>query len=252
MHTELYTNSFKIQTPVPSISNLWRISIKNSTIRFSSILPAAKFTKSQYLHSSRQFIFLAQIERHKSDFTNYFKYWDRYEQLRDSINKDSHYENIRMVQSMFNYQHIADEKIKYEKEAAQRMIIIYRILIISAILLIIGFFILKKEQKKKKKLLDLKEQLYKQSQRHLEDNKKQIQLLENELSNGQETLSDVKKQLFEAQKLMLEMENRQICLKQNTLELLEQDLKKSSLYIKIHKAESGLIESEWSELALLN
>ena len=226
------------------------------------LLKTAQYDSAQYyLQQSLQspsiytqagsLYFLAQIERHKSDFTNYFKYWDRYEQLRDSINKDSHYENIRMVQSMFNYQHIADEKIKYEKEAAQRMIIIYRILIISAILLIIGFFILKKEQKKKKKLLDLKEQLYKQSQRHLEDNKKQIQLLENELSNGQETLSDVKKQLFEAQKLMLEMENRQICLKQNTLELLEQDLKKSALYIKIHKAESGLIESEWSELALL-
>ena len=56
-----------------------------------------------------------------------------------------------MVQSMFNYQHIADEKIKYEKEAAQRMIIIYQILIVSTIILIIGFFILKKEQKKKKK-----------------------------------------------------------------------------------------------------
>lgn len=195
--------------------------------------------------------YLAQIERQKSDITNYFRYWDQYEQLRDSIDEDSHYENIRMVQSMFNYQHIADEKIKYEKEAAQRMIIIYQILIVSTIILIIGFFILKKEQKKKKKLLDLKEQLYKQSQQHLEDNKKQIQLLENELSNGQETLSEVKKQLFEAQKLMLEMENRQISLKQNTLEILEQDLKRSSLYIKIHKADSGLTESEWSELALL-
>lgn len=195
--------------------------------------------------------FLAQVERQKSDFINYFKYWDHYEQLRDSIKKDSHYENIRMVQSMFNYQHIADEKIKYEKEASKRMVIIYQILIFTTVLLITGFFIFKNEQKKKKRLFDLKEQLYTQSQRHIEDNKKQIQLLENELSNGQETLSEVKKQLFETQKLMLEMENRQISLKQNTLELLEQDFKKSSLYIKIHKADTGLTESEWSELAML-
>ena len=102
-----------------------------------------------------------------------------------------------------------------------------------------------------KKLLDLKEQQYKQSQQHIEDNKQQIKYLENALSNGQETLSDVKKQLFETQKLMLEMENRQISLKQNTLEILEHDLKKSALYIKIHKTETGLTESEWSELGLL-
>lgn len=50
---------------------------------------------------------------------------------------------------------------------------------------------------------------------------------------------------------MLEMENRQISLKQNTLEILEHDLKKSALYIKIHKTETGLTESEWSELGLL-
>ena len=60
--------------------------------------------------------FLAQIERQKSDLIHYFKYWDHYEQLRDSIRINSHYENIRMVQSMFNYQHIADEKLKYEQE----------------------------------------------------------------------------------------------------------------------------------------
>ena len=46
--------------------------------------------------------FLAQIERQKSDLIHYFKYWDHYEQLRDSIRINSHYENIRMVQSMFN------------------------------------------------------------------------------------------------------------------------------------------------------
>lgn len=195
--------------------------------------------------------FLAQIKRKKSDFTDYFKYWDHYEQLRDSIRVNSHYENIRMTQSMFNYQHIADEKLKYEQEAARQMIIIYQILIITVFLFLTGFFFFKKEQKKKKKLLDLKELQYKQSQQHIEDNKQQIKYLENALSNGQETLSDVKKQLFETQKLMLEMENRQISLKQNTLEILEHDLKKSALYIKIHKTETGLTESEWSELGLL-
>ena len=195
--------------------------------------------------------FLAQIEKQKLDFKNYLKYWDQYELLRDSIDHDSHFENIRIAQSMFNYQRIADEKNKYEHEATQRMIIIYQILIIITALLIIFFFFFKKEQQKKKRLLDLKEKLYKQSLEYLEENKKKIALLEQELSSGQETIGDVKRQLFETRKLMLEMENRQISLKHDTMHLVEQDLRKSILYTKIHQTEEKLSDSEWSELFLL-
>lgn len=195
--------------------------------------------------------FLAQIEKQKLDFKNYLKYWEQYEQPRDSIDSDSHFENIRIVQSMFNYQRIADEKSKYEQEASQRMIIIYQILIIITVLSIISFFFFKKEQQKKKRLLDLKEKLYKQSLEYLEENKKKIALLEQELSSGQETIGDVKRQLFETRKLMLEMENRQISLKHDTMLLVEQDLRKSTLYTKIHQTEEKLSDSEWSELFLL-
>lgn len=203
------------------------------------------YTQAGSLH------YLARLERQNSNPANYFSYWDQYEQLRDSIEDDYHFENIRIVQSMFNYQNISDQKIIYEKKAAERMIIIYQILIITIVLLLAGYFYFKKEQNKRKMLLDLKEELYNESQQHIEDNKKKIKLLENKLANGQETLSDVKKQLFETKKLMLEMENRQITLKQDTLELLEQDFKKSSLYIKLQKDTTGLSESEWSELSLL-
>lgn len=195
--------------------------------------------------------YLALIEKERLDFKSYLKYWEQYEQLRDSIDHDSHFENIRIVQSMFNYQRIADAKNKYEQEATRRMIIIYQILIVITILSIIFFFFFKKEQQKKKRLLDLKEKLYKQSLEYLEENKKKIALLEQELSSGQETIGDVKRQLFETTKLMLEMENRQISLKHDTMHLVEQDLRKSTLYTKIHQTEEKLSDSEWSELFLL-
>ena len=187
--------------------------------------------------------FLAQIEKQKLDFKNYLKYWNKYEQLRDSIENDSHFENIRIAQSMFNYQRIADEKNKYEQEATKRMIIIYQILIIITALLITFFFFFKREQQKKKRLIDLKEKLYKQSLQYIEDNKKKISLLEQELTSGQETIGEVKRQLFETRKLMLEMENRQISLKHDTMQLLEQDLKRSTLYTKIHQTEEKLLFS---------
>lgn len=195
--------------------------------------------------------FLAQIEKTKHDFNNYLKYWDEYEQIRDSIENDSHFENIRITESMFNYQRITNEKNKYEQKAFQRMIIIYQILIFSTITLFIGFLVFKREQQKKKKILKLKEKLYKQSLQCIEDNKLKISVLEKELTFGKETISDVNKQLFEAKKLILEMENRQIKLKHNTIQLIEQEFQKSYIYTRIHKAENKLSESEWTELALL-
>lgn len=194
---------------------------------------------------------LAQIEKTKLDFKSYLKYWDEYEQIRDSIEKDSHFENIRITESMFNYQRITDEKNKYEQKAFQRMIIIYQILIFSTIMLFIGFLVFKREQLKKKKILELKETLYKQSLQCIEDNKIKISVLEKELTSEKETISDVNKQLFEAKKLILEMENRQIKLKHNTIQLIEQEFKKSYIYTRIHKTENKLSESEWTELALL-
>lgn len=194
---------------------------------------------------------LAQIEKTKRDFDNYIKYWDEYEHIKDSIEKDSHFENIRITESMFNYQRITDEKNKYEQKAFQRMIIIYQILIFSTIMLFIGFLVFKREQQKKKKILELKETLYKQSLQCIEDNKIKISVLEKDLTSGMETISEVNKQLFEAKKLILEMENRQIKLKHNTIQLIEQEFKKSYIYTRIHKAENKLSESEWAELTLL-
>lgn len=211
-----------------------------------------KSIKSPLLYTQAGSLYLfAEIEYQKQNYSKSIEYLKRYELLNDSITKNSHFENIRMTQSMFNYQRLTDEKNNYEKKAANRMIVIYQILIGTAILFIISFILYKRDEQKKKRLLDLKEQLYKQSQQYIEDNKLEIAMLEEKLFSGQEVISEVKKQLLEAQKLMLEMENRQITIKQNTLKILQQDFRKSSLYIKINKAENVLTESEWSELALL-
>lgn len=195
--------------------------------------------------------FLAQIEKQKRDFKNYLKYWDEYEKLRDSINNILHFENIRMTQNMFNYQRIADEKIKYEHESARRMIIIYQLLIITAILTTLSFFYFRKEEQKKRKILDLKDKLYKQSLQYIEDNKKKISLLEEELNSGQKTLSETSRKLYETQKKLYILKNNQITLERDTMQQLKEDLKKTSLFAKINQTEEKLSEDEWSELCSL-
>ena len=82
---------------------------------------------------------LAQVALKEKNLNNYVKYIETYSILRDSITNHSHFENIRIAQSMFNYQRIAKEKDKFEKKAAQRMIFIYQVFILFFIT--IAFFI---------------------------------------------------------------------------------------------------------------
>lgn len=201
------------------------------------------YTKAGCLH------LFAKVAQKKHDFKNFSNYFDQCEQLRDSITKYSHFENIRLTQSMFNYQRIAKEKSKFEKEADQRMILIYQVIIIFTTLFILSFIFFKKEQNNKKRLADLKEKQYKRSQQYIEDNAKQISQLTEMLHSKQKEMSEVERQLYEARKLMLEMENRQIFEKQGTFLLLENDFHNSSLYIRIHREDDiQLGSSEWEEL----
>ena len=218
-------------------------------------LDSAKYYLTQCSQSSNIYTqagslyHLAQVALKENDLNNYVKYTETYSTLRDSITKHSHFENIRIAQSMFNYQRIAKEKDQFEKKAAQRMIFIYQVIIIFFLTIAIFIFIFKREKIKKKRLTELKEEQYKRSQQYIENNNKQIFQLTETPHSKQEEMSEVERQLYEARKLMLEMENRQIFEKQGTILLLEKDFHNSSIYIRIHREDDiQLSPSEWEEL----
>ena len=218
-------------------------------------LDSAKYYLTQCSQSSNIYTqagslyHLAQVALKENDLNNYVKYTETYSTLRDSITKHSHFENIRIAQSMFNYQRIAKEKDQFEKKAVQRMIFIYQVIIIFFLTIAIFIFIFKREKIKKKRLTELKEEQYKRSQQYIENNNKQIFQLTETLHSKQEEMSEVERQLYEARKLMLEMENRQIFEKQGTILLLEKDFHNSSIYIRIHREDDiQLSPSEWEEL----
>lgn len=218
-------------------------------------LDSAKYYLTQCSQSSNIYTqagslyHLAQVALKENNLNNYVKYTETYSTLRDSITKHSHFENIRIAQSMFNYQRIAKEKDQFEKKAAQRMIFIYQVIIIFFLTIAIFIFIFKREKIKKKRLTELKEEQYKRSQQYIENNNKQIFQLTETLHSKQEEMSEVERQLYEARKLMLEMENRQIFEKQGTILLLEKDFHNSSIYIRIHREDDiQLSPSEWEEL----
>lgn len=204
------------------------------------------FTKSSSLEH------LVQIALKEKNYKDYVRYNEEYKQLGEEITTRSHFENLRITQSMFNYQQVAKEKNKYEKKASERMILVYQIFILSVLILILFTFFFRKEQAKKKRLLEIKEQQYKRSQRYIEDNKSKIAKLEEELSSKQIQQDEVARQLLEAQKAMLEIENIQFFQKQGIIQILEKDFHNTNLYIKIHGDEDVQLKtSEWIELRYL-
>lgn len=211
-----------------------------------SLLSSNIYTKAASLR------YLGQIALKEDNLNKYVIFAEQHEQLHDSIIHNSHFENIRITQSMFNYQLITKDKNKFEKEAAQRMIFIHRISIVFVIILTTGVILFKREQDKKRRLLEIKEQQYKRSQQYLEDNKAQILQLEIKLSTEKAHMSGVQRQLYEARKVMLQMENRTIIEKQGAIRLLEKDFHDASLYLRIHSEEDiQLSKEEWYELRQL-
>ena len=218
-------------------------------------IDSAKFylqlsSKSPFLYTKAASLRrLAQVANKQKDYENYIQYTELYEVLRDSITKSYHAENIRITQSMFNYQQITKEKNMYEKKASDRMLLIYQIIILSVIILTTSIIFFRREELKRQRQLKIKEQQYKRSQQYIEDNKRQIAQLEKNLSSEQVQKDEVTKQLFEARKAMLEIENIQIIQKQGVIQVLEKDFQNSNLYLRIHREEEiQLTPGEWVEL----
>lgn len=195
---------------------------------------------------------LAQLADKEKKYKDYISYTEQYEILRDSISTTSHSENIRIAQSMFNYQRVAKEKSKYEKKASDRMLLIYQIIIISSIILIVGFILYKRNDKKKEQLIKNNALKYKRSQQYIEDNKQEIARLENELSLEQIQKDKYQKQLYEARKTMLELENLYLFKRQGAIQILEKDLQNINLYVRIQQEDDiQLSACEWIEIQQL-
>lgn len=240
----LYTNNNK--TILPIYLSKGRLFITTDQLDSAKYYLTKSLLSENIYTKAGSLFHLAQIAKKENEYKDYINTIEAYEQLRDSITKRSHFENMRITQSMFNYQRIAKEKSKFEKKATQRMIFIYQVFIIFSVILIVGIIFFKREQKKKNRLAHLKEEQYKRSQQYIKDNEKQISQLTERLQSKQEEISEAER------KLVLEMENRQIFEKQGTIRLLEKDFHSSSIYIRIHREKDiNLSSSEWEELHLL-
>lgn len=197
------------------------------------------------------FFNLAKAEKASHNFKEYTSYMEQYLPLQDSILKLSHFENIRVTQSMYNYQLIAKDKAKFEKESKDRMITIYQLLTFVIAILTGSYFVYQKEMDKRKRLRDINEIRYRQSQQFIQDNERQIAKYAAEIIDNKKQLSEVEKRFCETKKLMLEMENRRVHMHKGEARILEEGLCVSEVYLKAHRENAQFSKSEWLELQAL-
>lgn len=180
---------------------------------------------------------LSKIAQTKGDIQSSRKYLEEYRKQNDSVNAVNHAEAIVLTQSMYNYQLQEKAKTLAEKNNEKKKRII--IILITALALAVIIIVAITEYNKKKRtisnlrLIELNRVLERQkreSVQFIENNNKQIEILNLELSKVQDEL--VKSQI-ENQRLILLADNIKAEEAMKMKNLSQKKLRDSEVFIKL-------------------
>ena len=178
------------------------------------------------------------------------------QQCNDSITERTNSENIKRMQSLYNYQ--LREKENQQLKAITHQQREWLLIAVLLTFVLISFFIIYYIQGRYKHMQTLhrlreleiiKEQQYRYSISRLEENKNKIAELEKQLEilNSREGINN---EQLQTQKEQIEIENRKIELEFNKKEKAIKSLKESDIYRKFHQADSvsDLTKEDWEIL----
>ncbi|WP_455668401.1 tetratricopeptide repeat protein [Phocaeicola sp.] len=209
--------------------------------------------KQQYAYT-----YLSKIEKEKRNYLKALDYAYTAQKLRDSSEVITQTEAINKIQSLYNYQHTEKENNQLRLDNESRKAQIYRLLFTLMLFTLISLFTIIYIRKRKQKSIEqekilrlLKEKQYAQSLEHIEDNKKKIYKLEQQLHEAAEN-DILNKQIIQSQKEQLEHINSQVFAVRNEQDLLEKTFKQSPIYLLFHKIGNDetikITEKEWATL----
>lgn len=204
---------------------------------------------------------LAKIEAQKRNFNSAFDYAQQCLKLEDSIKKITRTEAIGKIHALYNYRHTEKENqqllLKNEQKEKQNYLLIICLLIfIGSAAFYTNYTRTQKRiaLEQQKRLLQLKDEQYKNSQAYILDNKKRIKELGILLQQVEGEKDTLKKQLIRSQKELLEVSNQKIQMGLNEKDLLKLSLNKSDIYQLFHQAihqedkSKSITEESWKEL----
>lgn len=200
---------------------------------------------------------LAEVAQEKSDCRELLRHIQQYNALTDSIKTITDSESIRKMQSLYNYQLRKKENNYLKAKSAQQHFWIVSSLLALSLLgtTFLVFFFLNKQKKLQlknslKEMKRLKEEQYQRSAQFIEENKRKIEALENELQISNNNCDTIQKLLLAQKKQILRM-NCKIEADQEEQALAEIAFRQSDIYCKFHDAAQGNKDIETKDWELL-
>lgn len=202
---------------------------------------------------------LANIAQKQSDVRRALEHLQYYHEYTDSIKKITDSENIRKLQSLYNYQLREKENGRLKvANARQTQWIVCAIFILALLVAIyiahIQYSLRKRNllRRQVEKLEQLKEEQYRQSTAFIEDNRRKIESLEHELLTRQKD-NVTMRQLLLAQKEQILQMNCKVEADRKERNLAEIALRQSDIYNKFHQAAKddtvAINNKDWEQLS---
>lgn len=181
---------------------------------------------------------LAKIALKRLDSSSALQHLQLYTELTDSIKTITDSENIRKLQSLYNYQLHEKESYRLKAQNTRQQLWILSSLLVSSILTLffLIYFYTNKQKKTQlrnslKELKRQQEEQYQRSTQSIEENKLKIKKLETELQKSNQGNADMQKLLMAQKKQILRM-NSKIEADQEEQALAEIAFRQSEIYSK--------------------
>jgi len=254
---EAYTQVNTIDDSCLVSLTLGDLYLKNGQLD-SSYIYLLNSQKSKNSHTlAGSFYFLHQLEKLRGNLKSSLSFLEKYEILRDSIDKETYTEMLYRLQSIYDYQMVENEKESYKQIAYEKTIMIYLISLIGITLLgfIIIIFVVKNNKKRKKEealnqSLRFQKQKYMDSLQFLWDKENSINRLKQEIESEQQKVVEIERLLNN--QLELERQIKSANEEKINKQLEVEQQKRLSLENQLKRIMSMIDESRSRQQALSN
>lgn len=199
---------------------------------------------------------LAQLAQGKGDCSSVIEHINQYQDLSDSISKITNREEIRKMQSLYNYQLREKENKRLEEENVQQKI--WNILISTVFVVSISFGMIyvrwiewcKHQVEKNLKTISLlRAEEQEASARRIEDNEQRIKELEKRLQDASRKANAIR-YLLENQKRQATIDKAKVEMEMSEKELATLQFKQSDICHKFHNAQDSkeIQKEDWQAL----
>lgn len=220
-----------------------------------------KLTFNSYSHKASAYRGLAKIARKQGHISQAMEYYDLYMLYDDSLKQGIRTETINKIDALYNYQKYEKENKQLKKENFKHKSLIFLLILFALFFLLLLAVFWQKFQRKEQAMsfqqekLKLQQEKWKQySQEQIEENKKRIEMLSQQLQQAEADKDLLYQDLLLAKREQVEKENQSIEAIQEIQQKVKESLYQTDIYNKFYavannmKDSKGIISKDWKRL----